>query len=62
MNVFIVVSVFVLIFLICCVLTMVIGFIVDKDDSECVSWFTSLLLLTGTIVYCLIDKGFLHWG
>ena len=62
MNEFIVVAVFILILLISAVFTMVVGFLVDGSDSVYVSWFASLLLLTGTIVYCLIDKGFLHWG
>lgn len=62
MNEFIVASVFVLIIIICAVVTLVFGFLFDNDEPLVGSWIITLVLLTCVIVYCLFEKGLLHWG
>jgi O-antigen/teichoic acid export membrane protein len=62
MNEFIVVSVFLLIFIICAVVTLVFGHLTDNDEPGFGSWIITLFLLTCAIVYCLFEKGLLHWG
>lgn len=62
MNEFIVASVFLLIFIICAVVTLVFGFLVDNDEPCVGSWIITLFSLTCAIVYCLFEKGLLRWG
>ena len=62
MDEFIVVSVFLLIFIICAVVTLVFGYLTDNNELVGGAWFMALILLTCAIVYCLFEKGLLHWG